>query len=206
VHNNQRNLNLELDTLNGFDVRVEWSTEVGPDPPVPPSPYLHTATNGVSITRGALVFALHPTELRTVTKDYNTDLPTRSKAVDLEIGTNDTWNYALVLPEGGDESSQAEAEVARKTARPTFDATPSSGWTEAFPFDDSGEYPFSIKVQAKQLAAWGYWEGSMITAIPPSSPINCTSIDGGCAAATEITLVPFGGTNIRLSVFPWMGG
>jgi hypothetical protein len=194
IHNNQRNLNIELDSDTGLAAHVSWSTDVGPEPPQPPSPWLQSPTNGASITRGPIVFALHPKELKKVVKDYNTDLPVRKDAVDWEISTNDTWNYGLVLPAGDQDVHGA----------PAFDPTPSSKWTDAFPFDDSGEFPFSIKVQAKQLAAWGYWEGSKITAIPPSSPVNCTSIDGGCGTATEIKLTPFGGTNIRLSVFPWM--
>eukprot|EP00935_MAST-01C_sp_MAST-1C-sp1_P002810 g2810.t1 len=196
--NNQRNLQLRLDASAGFDFKVYWSTDKGPDPPSPPSPYLTPPCNGAAITRGPLVFALHPTENKTVVKDYSDDLPARPKAVDYEIGTNDTWNYALVLPgSGGDDAGGAAAL--------TFDPTPSANWLESFPFDDSGEYPFSIKAQARQLAAWGYWEGSKITAVPPASPVKCSG-SGDCGDATELRLVPFGGTNIRVAVFPWMSG
>jgi hypothetical protein len=192
-NNNQRNLAVNLDSGKGLDFKIFWSTNKGPDPPSPPSPYLTPPCNGAAITRGPLVFALHPKESKHIVKDYSADLPARPKAVDYEISTNDTWNFALVLP----DSSNARVKP------PTFDPAPSSAWTSSFPFDDSGEYPFSIKVQARTLAAWGYWKGSKITAVPPASPVKCSG-SADCGDITELQLVPFGSTNIRLTVFPWL--
>jgi len=108
------------------------------------------ATDGVGVTRGALLFALHPHENRKVTKTYTNDAPVRPRAVDTEIGTNDTWNYGLVPGNSFD-----------------FVATPSAGWGTDFAFNDGGEYPFYISAKARQVQSWGYWEGSMITAVPP---------------------------------------
>ena len=155
------------------------------------------ATNGASIVRGPLVFALHPKESRVIVKNYTMDLPMRPKAVDYEISTNDTWNYLLVLPDvdtGGTD---------HRDRLPSFDPTPSSKWRSSFPFDDSGEYPFSVNVHAKQLKAWGYWEGSKVTAVPPASPVKCSSA-ADCGDTTTLRLVPFGSTNLRVSVFPWL--
>ena len=178
---------------------------------IPNSTDTAPATNGASITRGPLVFALHPKEIKTIVKNYSTDLPVRPKAVDYEIATNDTWNYALVLPPAAAETEAAPPKKVYATAAGLrFDPTPSAGWSSSFPFDDSGEYPFSITVQATQLKAWGYWEGSKITAVPPASPVDgmCSSIPGqewgGCGNVTELRLVPFGSTNLRISVFPWL--
>merc|ERR1711957_1092633 len=145
------------------------------------------ATDGVGVTRGALLFALHPQENRKVTKTYTNDAPVRPRAVDTEIGTNDTWNYGLVP---GNSFG--------------FVATPSAGWGTDFAFNDGGEYPFYISAKARQVQSWGYWEGSMITAVPPPSPIKCAS-SSDCGDETELKLVPFGSTNIRISVFPWIG-
>ena len=145
----------------------------------------------------------------------------RPKAADFEIGTNDTWNYALVIPSGsgnttgsGGGGGGGGGGVGLPVAHaPTFDPAPSAGWSSSFPFDDSGEYPFSIKVSARQLHAWGYWEGSKITAVPPPSPVKCSSTAAAtanaetaadCGDITELRLVPFGSTNIRMSVFPWL--
>jgi hypothetical protein len=69
------------------------------------------------------------------------------------------------------------------------------------------EFPFAVQVQARQLPQWGYWSGSKITDNLPPSPVTdlCAAGEGGgCGQTTTLTLVPFGGTNIRISVFPWM--
>ena len=187
VINNQRNVQLQLDPKLGFNIAVHWGTSVGPDPPVQPTPFLTPPTDAVTVSRGPLLFALHPSEAHTVVKSYVGDLPARSKAVDYEIGTNDTWNYALV--DGG-------SSVA-------FVDTSSSGWSAALPFA-TDEYPFYVRVKARQLPAWGYWAGSKITDAPPASPVNCSAAGADCGPVTELKLVPFGGTNIRISVFPWI--
>ena len=120
--------------------------------------------------------------------DYYQDAPTRQHAVDWEISTREPWAYALSLSDGG---------------APTlaFDATPSPGWSALRPFS-TDEYPFSIRAAAHNLpeTTWGYWAGSKITAQPPPSPVNASR---SAAGVTTIRLVPFGGTNIRISVFPW---
>ena len=101
-------------------------------------------------------------------------------AHDYLISTSDDWNYALDLDAGT-----------------TFVAKPSAGWSFDFAFDE-GEYPFAVDVTGRQAAGWGYWRGSNITAPPPASPVDRAT----CGAATKLRLVPFGSTNIRISVFP----
>lgn len=122
--------------------------------------------------------------------------------MDYEISTGDTWNFALVLADTTVNHTAAAATGQAEKA-PTFDPTPSHQWASSFPFDDSGEYPFSIKVPARQLHSWGYWDGSKITAVPPPSPVSCNGA-AECGEPTQVRLVPFGSTNIRISVFPWM--
>lgn len=181
--NGKHNLQIQLDPDVGLNMSVQWSSEIGPDPPTPPSPWLQPPTNGLGVTRGPLVFALHPTENRKVVKAYDNP-PIRPQAVDNEIGTNDTWNYGLVPNKGF-----------------TFVPTASAGWGADFAFNDNGDYPFYISAVARQVKEWGYWQGSMITDVPPVSPMDCAN---DCGEETELHLVPFGGTNIRISVFPWM--
>ena len=185
--NNERNIQIQLDHAGGLNASVFWSTDVGPDPIVPPTPFLLPPTNGAAVVRGPLLFALHPNEDVKVAQAYNKSLPARSQAVDYEIGTSDTWNYALDL------SAAAKSELQ-------FVNTASAGWSAKLPFSTT-EYPFYIRAKARQLPAWGYWEGSKITDPPPGSPVA-----GSTAAAdiVELKLVPFGGTNIRISVFPWL--
>lgn len=118
-------------------------------------------------------------------KSYVGNLPARPLAVDYEIGTNGTWNYGLLPAKGLN-----------------FVDSPSAGWNTSYPFVDSGEYPFYVSVRARDIKTWGYWSGSKITDVPPASPFNCTTAT--CGDETELRLVPFGSTNIRISVFPWI--
>jgi len=177
--NNGRNVQLQLpDAKLGFNVSVSWSEQRTPGPPPPPPSKIQRApTDGVAVSRGALVFALHPEEIATVTQTYE---PSRPKAVDYEISTNATWNYALDT-----------------SAPPVFVASPTKGWSTNLPFSTS-EAPFHIKVKARRLPAWGYVDGKITDNLPPS-PVDCA----GCDEEVELQLVPYGGTNIRIGVFPW---
>lgn len=111
--------------------------------------------------------------------------------MDYEISTSEPWAFALARG-AGEETFGLE-----------FDASPSASWSLALPFSTE-DYPFSVRSPAVRLGSWGYWNGSNITAQPPPSPVDCTKPQAKCAAAAErLRLVPFGGTNIRISVFPW---
>ena len=110
------------------------------------------------------------------------------KAVDYEISTSDPWNYLLCVDEAKDE------------AWLTFDASRSSGWNIKSAFSET-EFPFSVTVSAKILHTWGWWNGSKITADLPPSPVKGGAADGSCT--TTLRLVPYGSTNLRISVFPW---
>ena len=196
--NNERNLQLQLAPDTGLNISVGWTTGAAPGPHPSPPKFLRAATNGLAVVRGPLVFALHPKELVSIVRNYTNALPYRPQAVDYQIETTDTWNYAIDT-----------------SVPPTFSPTPSSGWSEKFPFGgatgpSTSEYPFSVQVQARELPSWGFWEGSKITDNLPPSPINCDGVVGDdanvgeCGATQTLKLVPFGLTNIRVSVFPWM--
>ena len=125
---------------------------------------------------------MHPKENKTVVRNYSTVPPTPgAHAPDYLISTADTWNYALDLQHA-----------------PRFVGAPSPGWSEDFPFDDSGEFPFAVDVVGCEATSWGYWRNSSITAPPPVSPVG----KGACGPSTKVRLTPFGSTNIRVSVFP----
>lgn len=93
------------------------------------------------------------------------------------------WNYALDLKAGV-----------------TFVDKPSVKWSPEFAWDDSGEYPFAMKVTAREVKTWGYWKRSEITDPPPVSPVEPNT----CGDPTTLELVPFGSTNIRIAVFPYV--
>ena len=145
------------------------------------------AADAVAITRGPLVFALHPEEQRQAIRTFHTVPPAVGEhAPDYLIRTNEAWNYALDFD----------------AAAPAFISQPSTGWQISFPFDDSGTYPFAVHVMGRRVPSWGYWRGSNITNPPPVSPVDCTH----CGPLTKLQLVPFGSTNIRIAVFPHTGG
>ena len=138
----------------------------------------------VAVVRGPLVFALHPTEDKKVLRNFSTaPAHVGSQAPDYLISTNDTWNYALDLAAGA-----------------TFVEQKSPGWSLDFPFDDSGEFPFYVAIRGREVSTWGYWRGSNITDVPPVSPVDPTK----CGPSTLLRLVPFGSTNIRVGVFPYV--
>jgi hypothetical protein len=154
-----------------------WKPGANPDSPT-------GATNAVGVSRGNLVFALHPLENRTVKRNYSSAVPRRPHAQDYEIKTSQPWNYALVPARGAEFNSSA------------------AGWTPDFAFDDSGAMPFSIRVTGRRVSTWGFWRGSNITDVPPTSPVECRS--NGCDDEEHLVLVPYGSTNIRISAFPWV--
>ena len=63
----------------------------------------------------------------------------------------------------------------------------------------TAESPFYLEVVGRQIPEWGYWRGTKLTANLPPSPVDC----GGCGPPVKLRLVPYGGTNIRITVFPW---
>ena len=146
------------------------------------APWSIPPTDGVAFTRGPLVFALRPTEEVRVTKRYSS--PVDGQPNDLEIGTRDAWNYAIDLGEP-----------------PRFVRESSTGWDLSSPFSTK-EYPFYLEVRARRFFAWGYWRGTNITDDLPPSPVDC-STEGACGPSVTLRLVPYGATNIRISVFPW---
>lgn len=139
--------------------------------------------DGVAFSRGALVFAHRPTALRSTTRAYVSPVP--GEPNDFEIGTREAWNYAVDL-----------------ASPPRLVRAPSAGWSEARPFA-TDELPFYLEVSARRLHAWGYWGETNITADLPASPVDCGRA-GACGPPTKLRLVPFGATDIRISVFPWL--
>jgi len=185
VHNNERNLQLRVADLT---LSVSWTSAVGPEPPVPPTNQTSPAADAATVARGPLLYALRPRSATKVTKRYDNLLPDRPLAVDYEIdGSADRWNFALVL----DQPSFK------------FDAAPSRNWSISRAFDTDNS-PSRITVAARRVGSWGFWHNSKVTAQPPPSPVNCTKAASHCGGAEKITLVPFGATNVRISVFPWV--
>lgn len=84
--NNQRNLQIPLDTLK---ITIGWSTDVAPGPHDPP-PQGVPATNAAAVLRGALLYALPLEEQTSVVKVWQPFNNT-----DLDMTTTSPWNFAL---------------------------------------------------------------------------------------------------------------
>ena len=120
-----------------------------------------------------------------VRADNSTPAPhSQHLANDYRISTSDPWNYAIDATHGATFFDQASAR-----------------WTSSYAFDDAGEYPFSINVSGCRLPSWTTWNGTNITNVPPPSPVDASLCAG---APVPLRLVPFGSTNIRIAVFPWI--
>ena len=131
--------------------------------------------DGVSVSRGPLVFALPIGEdWRKVTDGMKHPAP--APAADWEIVPTTPWNYALVL-------NPAEPHALRVDERPIGD-TPFSPQTP----------PVSIRVTGRRVPEWQLEEGSAGTL--PRSPVLTTEPD------EPLTLVPYGSARLRVTVFP----
>ena len=61
-----------------------------------------------------------------------------------------------------------------------------------------------IRAKAVALAKWGAAYGAATE--PPPSPVDPEEVEGGGGAAymyAEVTLVPYGATELRMGAMPW---
>lgn len=131
--------------------------------------------DGVSLTRGPLVFALPIGEdWRKV--ETGMKHPATGPASDWEIFPTTPWNYGLVL----DASS---AERLRVDERPVGDV----------PFSPKSP-AVAIHVTGRKVPEWQLEEGSAGTL--PRSPVMSSEPD------ETLTLVPYGSARLRVTVFP----
>ena len=151
-----------------------------------PDVRLENWDNGaVSVHRGALMYSLPLAGHYEQRAHYFG--PDHDWSSDWEVNTTSTWNYAL----------DVDSSDPSKSLR--FDQTgpyvPGSS-----PWNHTG-WPVSIQATARQVKAWGIAHGSAAT--PPASPA-CASADT-CGAPVPVTLVPHGGTDLRMGEFPTSG-
>ena len=133
--------------------------------------------NGVSVARGPLIYALK------IKKDVkNIKQHPVSGFQDTEIFPASPWNYALDLS----KASLASQVKVVKSAMPLN------------PYDTELS-PVELKLNAKQLTGWTLDYAKTAALDVPFSPVASSN------ATEEITLVPFGSENIRLSIFPTIG-
>jgi len=181
-NNNMKNLQLNLNAQTGFDMQVQWSSAKAPGPaPLPPQSNLIPGTAAAAVLRGPLLYTLLVGQKETLVRTW---LPFNNTDVNLDNSTQ--WNYALLLDD----------------AHPMKFMPAAAGLNREIPFNTSNYFAV-IQATAKQLPGWH--EESNAAAEPPASPVDCSVLAGGCGEETQVTLVPYGSTNLRMSGLPWIG-
>ncbi len=131
--------------------------------------------NAIAVERGPLVYAL---KLGEEWKRVNTDQPHREMPHgDWEVYPTTSWNYALDLSEKTLEQDIEFSEHAMGK----------------MPFSPEGA-PVSARVKGMLLALWKMENGS--AGELPRSPVQAEG------PLKELTLIPYGCTNIRIAEFP----
>ena len=143
---------------------------------LPMQPVLGQGFNqAMTIERGPLVYAL---KIGEDWRQVHEDLPYRTPPhADWEIYPTTPWNYALDL------------DQATLTQDLTFNEHPIGD----YPFSPDGA-PVSATTKGKRIPQWGMENGS--AADIPSEPVFSEE------SVEEITLIPFGCTNLRVTEFP----
>jgi hypothetical protein len=138
---------------------------------------------GVEVERGPLLYAYAVPEKVTVDDKVYDNLQGKKPSKDgfpaLDLRPNGPWNYALAVD---------EADFAKKVRVVTTHAG-------GYQFDP-GSAPLVLKVPARRVTGWTLIENRYTPPLPEASKVVCEG------PVEWITLVPYGSTRLRLSVFP----
>ncbi len=133
--------------------------------------------NGVSIERGPLVYALKIKQEAKNVKAFPVE-----GFYETHIAPASPWNYGLVLENGSID----------KNITVVKNKMPENPFVQE-------ETPVQLKIKAKQVLSWTMNYNKTAALDVPFSPVTSAE------KTEEITLVPFGSENIRLSIFPVIG-
>jgi hypothetical protein len=133
--------------------------------------------NSVSVTRGPIVYALEIKAANKITKAHSV-----AGFTDYEIRPESAWNYGLSLGKGN----------LNNVVKVVKSVMPENPFIAA-------NSPIKLKIQGKKIPSWGLGYNKVSAFDVPFSPVASTEKE------EEITLVPYGSENIRLSLFPVIG-
>ena len=125
--------------------------------------------------RGALLFALRPKSV-VIQRVIQGSTDPRIKSREVTLAPNATWNYALL---------------------PSSLTFLGGGAVPSPPFDTGAAPAVKITARARRrVPGWTNGPGARGVAALPASPLHSSEPE------ETIELVPYGATNIRISVFP----
>ena len=131
---------------------------------------------GVEVHRGPLLYALRPAS--NVTEVAISGAPEGGGIKQRNVVATGAWNYALLV-----DSLEFHDDG---------DAVP----VPAMPFDTEAPSPVRFTAKARRVPSWKTAGGARGTGAVPKSPLNSSE------PLEQIELVPYGSTNVRISVFP----
>ncbi len=156
-----------------FTVEADWSGTKTVWVRPPRTPMLYRGANGsAALTLGPLVFAL-PIE-----PEWR-KLRDQPMFADWEVYPRSPWNYALEI-----DPAKLDAIEVRET--PIGD--------DFAPFSAEGDSPVALKVKGRRLEGWTLEKNAAQP--PPESPVTSD------APLEELTLIPYGRTDLRITEFP----
>ncbi len=133
--------------------------------------------SSVTVERGPLVYGLKIDAAYSIRKEH----PVKG-FFDYEVKPTSAWNYALVI----DRTQPAQSVRVERKAMPDN------------PFEQSVT-PVTLRLKAKKLPSWKVSDNEMHAEEVPNSPVSSDQ------PLEEITLIPYGSENIRISNFPVIG-
>lgn len=143
---------------------------------LPMEPRIHYRERGsIAISRGPLVYAL---KIGEEWRQIHQEMPYRQLPhADWEVYPTTPWNYALKIDE---ETLEKDLSFESRTIG-------------TFPFSPDGA-PISATVLGKLIPEWDLVNGS--AAPVPESPVDSSE------PFEQLTLIPYGCTNLRITEFP----
>jgi DUF1680 family protein len=143
--------------------------------------------NSVAVERGPLVYALKMREHWT-RREFSREEKARFGNEYYEVTSPDKWNYGLFRLERKNAAKQFRVEIDGTKQRADF-------------FWNLENAPVQIKTRAREIPHWHLYNESA-GPLPHSRRNGGVPFADASAPETEITLVPYGCTTLRIAQFP----